>query len=197
MEGLTPCYYTDAARTLVFRTQNDNTMVNWSANGYRLPTEAEWEKAARGGLVGKRFPWGDTISHSQANFSNGGTFPICNDVTYQTGTTGLHPTYGQGREPHTSPVGSFAPNEYGLYDMAGNVNEMCWSCYDYYPSRLEVDPRGSDGSKLSIWGTMRSDWMIRGGSWHNCASQCRVAARLLDEVEVRNCGFRTVRSTVP
>ena len=68
-EGLTPVYYTDAGLTQVY-TNGETTTVyaNWTANGYRLPTEAEWEKAARGGLSGQRFPWGNTITESQANY---------------------------------------------------------------------------------------------------------------------------------
>ena len=67
--GLTPVYYTDAGLTQVYTNGDvDAVYANWAANGYRLPTEAEWEKAARGGLSGQRFPWGDTISWSQANY---------------------------------------------------------------------------------------------------------------------------------
>ncbi|MCX7002216.1 MAG: formylglycine-generating enzyme family protein, partial [bacterium] len=121
-EGLTPCYYTNAAQTLVYRGGSanlSNEWVNWSANGYRLPTEAEWEKAARGGAVGMRFPWSDanTITNSRANY--------CSDTyfAYDLGPDGYNPLFTPGDEPYTSPVGYFAPNGYGLYDLAGNVWE--------------------------------------------------------------------------
>src|ERR1019366_942870 len=67
--GLTPVYYTDAGLTQVYTNgETDSVYVNWTNSGYRLPTEAEWEKSARGGLSGQRFPWGNTISGSLANY---------------------------------------------------------------------------------------------------------------------------------
>ena len=108
MEGRTPSYDTST------------WACNFSANGYRLPTEAEWEKAARGGVSGHRFPWSDTdtIQHARANYY---TCPSC--YPYDTNPTqGYHPTFAFGNV-YTSPAGYFAPNGYGLYDMAGNVWE--------------------------------------------------------------------------
>ncbi len=176
MEGHTPCYsFTDWS-------------CNWSASGYRLPSEAEWEKAARGGLGGKRFPWGDTITHSLANYYSSSSYAY--DVSP---TRGYHPTYNDSGYPYTSPVGSFAPNGYGLYDMAGNVWEWCWDWYSssYYSSSPGTDPRGP---------TTGWDRVLRGGYWVSYAYGCRTAIRYSGSPTSGYAGyrgFRPARSSVP
>ena len=127
MEGRTPAYYTSADKSTVYRTgrvELVDDFVDWN-NGYRLPTGMEWDYAARGGLRGKRFPWGDTIAHSQANY-----YSVAWLSYDKSETRGPHPDYADSTNPtsqaQTSPVGSFAPNGYGLYDMAGNAAEWIW-----------------------------------------------------------------------
>jgi formylglycine-generating enzyme required for sulfatase activity len=124
--GKTPVYYTDAGLTHVYTNGEVATInPNWAAAGYRLPTEAEWEKAARGGLSGQRFPWGNAINESLANY-----YGLMESYPYDSGPDGYNSIGSMGgTSPATSPVGSFAPNSYGLYDMAGNVFGWCWDWY--------------------------------------------------------------------
>lgn len=151
MEGRAPCYYIDGTHTTVYRRgilDVTDACVGWSSNGYRLPTEAEWEQAARGGLVNGRFPWADpNITHTNANYVS------LTGYTYDTSATrGFHPAFDDGTMLYTSPVAYFPPNALGLHDMAGNVFEWCWDWYAITTTRIHrlrtraARPAGLNGS---------------------------------------------------
>lgn len=178
MEGLPVCY------------ELTNWTCNFSASGYRLPTEAEWEKAARGGWEGYRFPWANadnTTSHAFANYRSTTNYP------YDQGPTqGYSPdatnNYGQ---PYTTPVGYYAPNNYGLYDMSGNVWQWVW---DWGTVRYQ----GIDGVQFNPTGMESGEHRVfRGGSWMTVVSSTTVASRYIDEPPTDSfddMGFRTARN---
>jgi len=192
--GLIPVYYTDALFTQVYTNgEVDAVYANWSAAGYRLPTEAEWENASRGGLSGKRFPWGDTISESQANYRAYPNPPNSGGYAYDLGPyTGFNTNFNTGGHC-TSPVGYFVPNGYGLHDMAGNVFEWCWDWYagptypDGSPYLGGTNPRGPvEPSGFRV---------LRGGLWNGLAVSARCANRYNAYPGFANggFGFRCVR----
>jgi formylglycine-generating enzyme required for sulfatase activity len=170
--GKTPVYYTDARLTQVYTNGEPPTVYqNLAAKGYRLPTEAEWEKAARGGLSGQRFPWGNIITENLANYV-GDTASYY--YSYDLGPDGFNTAFTNGVTPYTSPVGYFAPNGYGLYDMAGNVFEWCWDWSGYGSSYGQPSPTNPTGPAT---GGLR---VLRGGGWGDNgygADGCRAAFR--------------------
>jgi len=175
-EGLNPAYTIDKNKSDPNNTDGFDNLrwtVTWNrnANGYRLPTEAEWEYACRAGTT-TPFNTGNNITTSQANYN--GNYP------YEDNAAGEY-------RQKTTPVGSFAANGWGLYDMHGNVWEWCWDLYGTYASGAQTDPVGE------------SKWPFRayrGGGWYNEGRRLRSADRSNSFPSFRfyNLGFRLARN---
>jgi formylglycine-generating enzyme required for sulfatase activity len=148
------------------------TYCEWRGGG--LPSEAQWEKAARGELQGMDYPWGNEKPVCEKGAQNGANF-------YDE--TGCNNT-------DTEPVGSYSPNGYGLFDMAGNVWEWVndWDQSNYYGSSLASNPTGPGSGDTRL---------LRGGSWRSTTYYLRVAYRYHDLDPDYSSDFIGFRCAVP
>jgi formylglycine-generating enzyme required for sulfatase activity len=149
--------------------QQAQTFCKWRAA--RLPSEAEWEKAARGGLGGKSYPWGDESPLCQKGVANGAKF----DDNQNCNAT------------DTEPVGSYAPNGYGLFDIAGNVWEWVADWYAGYSGAGSDNPTSPDSGSFRV---------LRGGGWNSNELSLRASSRYNYDPVFRSddFGFRCAAS---
>jgi formylglycine-generating enzyme required for sulfatase activity len=181
MDGRTPVYYSDSSYTTVLKVSSDsgpvdsspgsydNPYVDDTANGYRLPTEGQWQYAAS---------YIDGTSWLPTNYASGAT-----DDYNNASATGAVAWYNANSGSSTHDVGTKLANDLGIYDMSGNVWEWCWDWYGSYPSGPETDYEGA------VSGSGR---VARGGSWGINASYLLVGSRIYDSPydESGNFGFR-------
>ena len=166
-----PDFLQEPDHPVVFLSWDDAAaFCDWA--GGRLPTEAEWEYAARAGHDGRFYWWGNELSRDFANFGAGD----CCD-----GATG-----GRDEWLNTAPVGSFPANDFGLYDMTGNVWEWVGGWMGAYPADPAVDPRGAESGFLRV---------MRGASWLNFPAVLRLSVRLpfSPSGQTSNVGARCAR----
>jgi formylglycine-generating enzyme required for sulfatase activity len=162
-----------------YDVSSTGVMENWSADGYRLPTEAEWEYAARGGGITNWYSW--STGSPDGNVADESLKKV-----FSTWPFAIWSGYSDGYV-YTAPVGSFRPNILGLYDMAGNVWEWCNGWQGRYPAGEKMDPRGP------LSGVTR---LLRGGGWTDAPAALRVSIRggRIPDGRGVNGGFRPVRS---
>ena len=175
---------TDAGLTPAYTIQESEVIWDRAANGYRLPTEAEWEYACRAGTK-TPFNAQRSLDADDANFY--GHYPYEIEENYFNDSV-LEARPGVYRQT-TLPVGSFAPSPWGLYDMHGNVNEWCWDYYGAYDPESALDPTGPETGTRHVY---------RGGGWNDFGKNMRSAYRAAGPADLiaANLGLRLVRNAV-